>query len=84
MEAVALEKTDAILEKWRPKKGNLIMILHEVDAYFRLRRALADARAKGAVEGVDTEKSVDEGEEDVGGSYEEESFENGADLKEKA
>ena len=31
MEAVALEKTDAILEKWRPQKGNLIMILHEVE-----------------------------------------------------
>jgi NADH-quinone oxidoreductase subunit E len=31
MEAGALEKTDAILEKWRPKKGNLIMILHEVE-----------------------------------------------------
>lgn len=31
MEAVALEKTDAILEKWRPRKGNLIMILHEVE-----------------------------------------------------
>jgi len=31
MEAVTLEKTDAILEKWRPKKGNLIMILHEVE-----------------------------------------------------
>jgi NADH-quinone oxidoreductase subunit E len=31
MEAAALEKTDAILEKWRPQKGNLIMILHEVE-----------------------------------------------------
>lgn len=31
MDAVALEKTDAILEKWRPQKGNLIMILHEVE-----------------------------------------------------
>jgi NADH-quinone oxidoreductase subunit E len=31
MEAAALEKTDAIIEKWRPQKGNLIMILHEVE-----------------------------------------------------
>jgi len=31
MEAAALEKTDVILEKWRPQKGNLIMILHEVE-----------------------------------------------------
>ena len=31
METAELEKTDAILEKWRPQKGNLIMILHEVE-----------------------------------------------------